>query len=138
MCICSRTQCLITTRRSRLCHGCAYDATLVRCWSLLCVGFALDDPSRRPGTEFSPLTSLRITAAAGQSFIGGGESMVAGGGQRASAKMATMDPLQLKFIAFAVFGKGQAVADQAAAKPKQVRPPSSCAICVLDVSVLRC
>ena len=34
--------------------------------------------------------------------------------------MATMDPLQLKFIAFAVFGKGQAVADQAAAKPKSV------------------
>ena len=31
-----------------------------------------------------------------------------------------MDPLQSKFIAFAVFGKGPAAADQAVAKPKAV------------------
>jgi hypothetical protein len=37
-----------------------------------------------------------------------------------SPTMLTMDPLQSKFIAFAVFGKGPAAADQAMAKPKSV------------------
>jgi hypothetical protein len=37
-----------------------------------------------------------------------------------SPAMLTMDPLQSKFIAFAVFGKGPAAADEAMAKPKSV------------------
>jgi p25-alpha len=74
------------------------------------------------------MTTPRGSVATGGSMMGtgctGSEPMMATGGGGAphsrSPAMATMDPLQLKFIAFAVFGKGQAAADQAAVKPKAV------------------